>query len=112
MASANRFSQRRGILVVHLRFLDGPRRGRELQVAIIVDGPPTMSLLVRSGLQVLDDWRRGTGTAPATSYVSLLRDIARNSRRAKIVATFGRAITKRGGVIPTLLKVRIEGTRR
>ena len=49
-----------------IRFLDGPRRGRELRISIVVDGPPAMSLLVRRGLQVLDDWRRGTGTHACT----------------------------------------------
>ena len=52
------------------------------------------------------------GRMPAPSYVSLLRDIARNSRRASTIATFGRAVTTRGDVIPTLLKIRIEGARR
>ena len=85
-----------------IRFLDGPRRGRELRMSIIVDGPPAMSLLVRRGLQVLDDWRRGTGTQPAPGYVSLLRDIARNSRRASTIATLGRTVTTRGDVITTI----------
>ncbi len=58
---ADRVPERRGILWFTIRFLDGPS-GPELQISIVVDGPPAMSLLVRRGLQVLDDWRRGTGT--------------------------------------------------
>ena len=41
-----------------VRFLEGPRRGRELRLSIVVDGPPSMAPLVRRGLQVLEDWRQ------------------------------------------------------
>ena len=95
-----------------VRFLEGPRRGRELRLSLVVDGPPSMAPLVRRGLQVLEDWRSGTRTPAATNYVSLLRDIARNGRRLKVVATFGRARAADGTPIPTLLKIRIDGARR
>ena len=86
-----------------VRFLEGPRRGRELRLSIVVDGPHSMAPLVRRGLKVLDDWRSGTRTPRRPSYVSLLRDIARNSRRLNVVATFGRAtVAADGTVIPTL----------
>ena len=71
-----------------------------------------MAPLVRRGLQVLKDWSNGTRTPAASNYISLLRDIARNGRRLKVVATLGRSRTADGSAIPTLLKIRIDGARR
>ena len=104
--------QRRGFLWFTVRFLEGPRRGRELRLSIVVDGPPSMALLVRRGLQVLEDWRSGTRTPAATELRLAAEDIARNGRRLKVVATLGRAVTADGTAIPTLLKIRIDGARR
>jgi hypothetical protein len=95
-----------------VRFLEAPRHGREVRLSLVVDGPSSMAPLIRRCLKVLDDWRRGTRTARATNYVSLLRDIARNGRRVNVVGTFGRARTASGDTIPTLLAIRIDGVRR
>ena len=95
-----------------VRFLEGPHCSSELRLSIVVDGPKSMARLVLRSLQVLEDWRCGTRTPPATNFVSLLRDIARNGRRLRTIATFGCGRTARGNAFATLLKIQIEGARR